>query len=459
MFVGRERELGIFEQCYQSEKFECLVLYGRRRVGKTALIREFVQNRKCIFFTGIESTSDENLNMLSQSIWLCDHETGEWPVFPSFDAAFKAIADMCSNQKIVVVLDEYPYLAKSYPAVSSILQKMIDLYYQSQGNLMLVLCGSSMSFMEHQVMGYQSPLYGRRTVQIKLGPFCFFETPAFYTKLSPETMAVVYGVTGGIPKYIQCFDENKTIRENLCDQFFCSSGYLYEEPSNLLKQELREPGIYHAMIRAIASGHSKMSELANALGMTSSSLSPYLAKLQELGIVQKKYPVPATGARKNIYEVSDMMFKFWHLVVPGQNNLIQRGFSDRAYTNILPTLETYMGKVFEQICIDYMWKEYDKLPVQFTEIGAWWGSNRTKKQTEEIDIVATDGRSAIFCECKWRNRTITEETLQTLIERSMLVDMAHRYYIVFAKSQFSQECQKAAKRLGIRLICFLEMFG
>ena len=457
MFVGRKRELEILEQCYRSDKFECLVLYGRRRVGKTALIREFVRNRRCIFFTGIESTSDENLNMLSQSIWLCDHDNGEWPVFPSFDAAFKTIADMCSQQKLIVVLDEYPYLAKSCPAVSSILQKTIDLYYQAQSNLTLILCGSSMSFMEHQVMGYQSPLYGRRTAQLKLGPFHFFEIPDFYTKLSPESMAVVYGVTGGVPRYIQCFDENKLIQENLCEQLFSSSGYLYEEPSNLLKQELREPGIYHAMTRAIASGNTKLSELSNALGMSSSSLSPYLSKLQELGIVQKKSPVPSTGSKKSVYEVSDMMFKFWYLTVPGQNNLIQRGFSERAYSNIVPALETYMGKVFEQICIDYLWKEYDNLPVQFTEIGAWWGSNRTKKQTEEIDIVATDGNSAVFCECKWRNKTITEETLQTLLDRSMLIDMAKRYYIIFSKSDFSPECKKTAKRLGIRLIRFSEM--
>ncbi|MBQ9395084.1 MAG: ATP-binding protein [Proteobacteria bacterium] len=459
MFVGRKRELAIFEQCYRSEKFECLVLYGRRRVGKTALIREFIRNRRCVFFTGVETTSEENLNMLSQSIWLCDHEDGEWPIYPSFDAAFKAIANMCNEQKLIVVLDEYPYLAKSYPAISSILQKNIDLYYQSNGNLMLVLCGSSMSFMEHQVMGYQSPLYGRRTAQLKLEPFKFFEIPAFYTTLPAESMAVVYGVTGGIPKYIQFFDENKSIQENLCEQFLTTSGYLYEEPSNLLKQELREPAIYHAMIRAIASGQSKMSSIANALGMSSSSLSPYLSKLQELGIIQKKCPVPDTGAKKSIYEVADMMFKFWYLTVPGQNNLIQRSLSERAYKNIIPTLETYMGKVFEQICVDYMWKEYDNLPVQFTEIGTWWGANRNKKQTEEIDIVATDGNSAIFCECKWRNKTITEDVLQILIERSMLIDMQHRYYILFSKSNFSQECRKAANRLGIQLIQFEEMMA
>jgi AAA+ ATPase superfamily predicted ATPase len=232
---------------------------------------------------------------------------------------------------------------------------------------------------------------------------------------------------------------------------------LYEEPSNLLKQELREPGVYHAIIRAIASGHSKISEISNALGMSTSTLSPYLARLQELGIVQKKSPVPSTGAKKCIYEVSDLMFRFWYLIVPTQNTLIQRGYSERAYTNIIPTLDTYMGKVFEQICIEYMWREYDKLPVQFTEIGAWWGANRTKKQTEEIDIVATDGKSAIFCECKWRNKTVTEDILQTLIDRSMLVDVERRYYMIFSKSEYSNECQKTASRLGIQLIQFSEM--
>ena len=240
MFIGRENELNIMKRMFLSEKFECLILYGRRRVGKTALINEFIKDKRAVFFTGFDTTAQENLEALSQSIYHCDNLSGEGPLYQSYEKAFDAIGELCKAQKTVVIFDEYPYLAKSKASISSILQKKIDLDYQKNGNIFLILCGSSMSFMEHQVLGYQSPLYGRRTSQMKLLPFSYFEMKKFFTKFTNEEQAVLYGITGGIPKYITCMDENRSLSENITEQFFSTSGYLYEEPENLLKQKRRE---------------------------------------------------------------------------------------------------------------------------------------------------------------------------------------------------------------------------
>lgn len=457
MFIGRKKELDLVEKMYASDTFECLVLYGRRRVGKTALINEFVKNKRVIYFTGTDTTAQENLENLSQSIYQCGNLSGEGPVYKSYEQALDAIGNKCLQQKTVVVFDEYPYLAKSEPSISSILQKKIDLIYQKHGNMFLILCGSSMSFMEHQVLGYQSPLYGRRTSQLKLQPFSYFEVKQFFNGFSDEEKAVLYGISGGIPKYILCMNESKTLSENITEQFFSTSGYLYEEPENLLKQELREPAMYNAIIRAAANGKSKMSDLASSMNVSSSKLAPYLNKLLELGILTKQTPVFEPEGRKTIYSVADGMFRFWYLTVPPQNMLIQRGLSEYAFQNVKPSLETFMGKVFEQICIEYLWKEYPTLPVLFTEIGNWWGADPIEKKTEEIDIVAGNKEAAIFCECKWRNREVTEDVLETLIKRSLLVNIPKRYYMVFSKAGFTSRCRETAREKEIFLVSFSEM--
>lgn len=251
MFIGHKNELDLLQEMYASDTFECLVLYGRRSVGKTALINEFVKNKRVIYFTGTDTTAQESLE-------------------------------------------------------------------------------------------------------------------------------------------------------------------------NLLKQELREPAMYNAIIRAVANGKSKMSDLT-------------------------------------IYSVADGMFRFWYLTVPPQNMLIQRGLSEYAFQNIKPSLETFMGKVFEQICMEYLWKEYPTLPVLFTEIGSWWGADPIGKKTEEIDIVAGNKEAAIFCECKWRNREVTKDVLETLIKRSLLVNIPERYYMIFSKTGFTSGCREAAREKQIRLVTFSEM--
>ena len=262
MFYCREKELKELNKRYYKENFECIVIYGRRRVGKTALINEFCKDKKYIFLSVLNASSQENLEALSKAIYAKEHfEVNNAPVYSSFDAAFAEITSLAQKERIVFVIDEYPYLAKANNSISSRLQHIIDHIWKNT-KLFLILCGSSMNFMENQVLGYESPLYGRRTGQFKIQALNYREMTAFNQNLNEEQQSLVYGITGGIPHYINKLDVENDVDEALKNNFFNTSSYLYEEPENLLKQELREPAIYNSIISAVAGGASRSNEIS-----------------------------------------------------------------------------------------------------------------------------------------------------------------------------------------------------
>lgn len=457
MFVGRKNELEMLEQMYASDRFECMILYGRRRVGKTALINEFLKGKRSIYFMAADTLAENNLAALSRSILSLDHRDSAALSYHSFDDALDAVGQAAEQERLVFVIDEYPYLAGSAPEISSLLQRQIDLHYQRSGKLMIILCGSSMSFMENQVLGYQSPLYGRRTAQLKLQPFSFLETRGFFRSYSDEEKAISYGITGGIPQYILRIDEHLSLRENIIRQFLSPNGYLFEEPENLLKQELREPGVYNGIIQAVAEGYVRLSEISTRTGIQAGSLIPYLKRLQELGIIRKELPAAETSEKRGHYAISDGMFRFWYTVVPNRLALIQRGLGAQAYAAAEPSIETLMGGTFEQICQEYLFSRYEEMPIAFQNVGRWWGTDPKTRQTEEIDIVAWNRREAVFAECKWESRLTGAEVLDTLLRRSSLLDFRRKEYLLFSRAGFTRQCQQRASEQNVRLIAFSEM--
>lgn len=462
MFIGRERELKVLNDLYNRGDFQCVIIWGRRRVGKTTLINEFIKDKACIYFTGIESTMKENLENFSRSIsGYLGFDASIAPVYDSFKNALESINDLASQKQIVLVLDEYPYLAKSYNAISSILQQMIDHKFKDNTKLFIIICGSSMSFMERQVLGYQSPLFGRRTAQIKVKPFDFFESLGFCKSFTNEEKAVLYGITGGVPQYMSFIDEACSLKENIIKNFLSVNGYLYEEPTNLLKQELREPGTYNAIIRAIATGSSKSSEISTKVGLESSVTAGYIERLTELGIVKKETPIGTNNTRKTIYSIEDNMFRFWYTFVSGNLNTIQRNMYEVAWKSVEKNISNFMGKVFEQICLDYLWKDYEKLPVMFQYVGRWWGTNPVLKREEEIDILGyNDEGQALLCECKWRNELVDIDVIRTLQDRSKLLPYKEYHFYVFAKRGFTDRAiAMANKNDNIKLITFDEMMN
>lgn len=462
MFIGRKRELNDLKQRYESGKFEFAVIYGRRRVGKTTLINEFVKDKEVIFYTGIESNEKENLEGLSKSIYSLSQDFGDASSsFSSFQDALETAFKIAEKRRIVFIMDEYPYIAGSYKALSSILQTLIDKY-KNTSKMFLILCGSSLSFMENQVLGYKSPLFGRRTCQYKIMPFEFFETKNFYNKFSSTDLAIIYGITGGIPLYLSLMNDSLSVEENIKANFLVPNSYLFEEPVNLIKQECRDPSQYNAIIRAIATGASRLSEICSKTGLNTELASSYLNKLITIGIVKKETPFGTDRSRKTIYTLDDSMFRFWYRFIPDNLAAINRGLTDIVYNKIAPQITAFMGCVFEEICKQYLWElnRQEKAAIPFSDLGRWWGNDPKNKRETEVDIIGTaDYKTALFCECKWTNEKTDTGVLDALVEKSKLFSYTNVYYYLFAKTGFTKGCINKAKEIGnVELVCFENMF-
>lgn len=460
MFIGRERELEALNKLYQSNKFEFAVIYGRRRVGKTALINEFINNKKAIYFMGVESNAKQNLENFSKSIMEFASGIETESSFLSFQAALEYVFKLAEKDRIILAIDEYPYVARSSKSLASTLQLLIDKY-KDTSKLMLILCGSSMSYMEDNVLAYKAPLYGRRTAQMKILPFDFEETCRYFKNLSNEDKALIYGVAGGTPQYLLQMDDKLSVEDNIKNTYLNPVSFLYEEPTNLLKQEVREPAIYTAIITAIATGSSRMSEISSKVGENTNVCATYIKNLISLGIVQKETPYGEKASRKSIYSIEDNMFRFWYRFVLENNSIIARGAADLVYKRIEPQFSDYMGKIFEEICKQYLWKQLlsDDCPVEFSSLGRWWGNDPKKKKQTEIDIMGEqDKNTALFAECKWTNEKVDLGVLETLVNRSELFSYKNKHFYLFSKSGFTKGCVDKANEMGnITLIEFADI--
>ena len=456
MFYCRDNELRKLNKLYASDKFECVIIYGRRRVGKTALINEFCKDKPTIFFSALNASANENLEAFSKAIYQLEHpEISDTPLYQSFDAALERITNLSQTRRAVLVIDEYPYLARSYESISSRLQHIIDHHWQN-GKLFLILCGSSMSFMENQVLGYESPLYGRRTAQFKIQALSYKDICAFEPTLGFEEQSLVYGITGGIPMYVSQLGAKGSVDDALINNLFDSSAYLFEEPQNLLKQELREPAMYNSVISAIAGGASRINEIAQKVGIESAVCSKYLTGLIELGILKKEYPITEKNGKKTIYLIDDCFFRFWYRFVPRNLAAVESGrfagIYDRA---VKPYLHDYMGLVFERICRDYLLRYAEDLPVAISEIGQWWGSDPATHKEVQIDIVAAsaDGNEYIIGSCKYRDKTTGVDEYELLKHYADVFGKGSRYhYYIFSKSGFTNGLKELAKKENLHLL-------
>ena len=450
MFIGRERELNTLSSLYQTDFFQFPVIYGRRRVGKTSLLAAFAQDKPTVFFTAVEDSPLANLRNLSRAIYGLDQPDVNpelAPTYADFQSAFEAVFARAHSQRIVFVIDEYPYLAGADPSVSSTLQMLIDRH-KDESRLFLILCGSSLSFMKEQVLGEKSPLYGRLSAQIELKPFDFFDARRFFPEASAEQAATYYGIAGGIPLYLREFDDSRPLLDNIEQALLSPSSLLYEEPMNLLKQEVQKAALYNAIIASIAQGKSTSNEIATTVGIQSSEAAYYLKELQRIGLVRRVSPIVG-GGRRAYYRLNDNLFRFWARFVLPSKTAVERGMARRALARIDEHLSEYMGPVFEDICREWLWREnvVGALPVEFDDAGTWWGPDPQTRTEEEIDIVCmTDSRPSVVAECKWTNQQVGAGVSEKLRERSGLIRASatvERY--LFAKRGFTDACLLAAE--------------
>lgn len=465
MFVGRHQELEQLNQAYQENDFQFTVIYGRRRIGKTSLINEFLKDKKAIYYVALEENAEDNLKRFSDAISIFKNtDQGGKEKFADFEECFKEITRLAQKQRVILVIDEFPYLAKAYPTISSMLQSYIDHEFK-ETNLFLILCGSSMSFMERQVLGYQSPLYGRRTLALKLEPFKLSESHEMLPKLSKEDAFIINTVCGGVPQYLSYMSDSMSVADNIKKNFLSKSGRLFDEPNNLLQQELRDPTNYNSIINAIASGASKHSKIAQSVHLQTGPLTTYLNNLIDLGIVEKKLPVTEqkkSRSKNIVYHICDGMFRFWYTFVGKQTDLIERGLTDLAWVKVQKGLSDFMGPEFEKYSQDFMWsKDMNEkiVPNPFIHLGNWWGTDKRTHQQVELDIVgfSDDERDGYFGECKWKNEPISRSVLEKLITNSEIFKYPIKHYYLFSKSGFTDSCQELAEKINCQLFTFEKM--
>ena len=306
---GRKEEMNHLKELYDSNRFEFLVMYGRRRVGKTTILQEFAENTNSIFFPAREKNDALNLEDFSKMI--------QYHFDKNFIASFQSWEDALNyigakvEQRTAVIIDEFPYIIEENPSIKSILQHTIDHNWKNK-NIFLILCGSSVSIMESDVMGRKSPLHDRQTSSLEIKPFDYLESSAFFPNYSNEDKLLAYGILGGIPRYLEAFDSKLSIERNIAEKIIRNGAYLHEEPDNLLKAELRETNVYSSILSAIANGRNKIIDIANFIHEDRTKVAKYLITLQTLRLIEKRIPCgePETS-KKTIYVIKDNFFKFW----------------------------------------------------------------------------------------------------------------------------------------------------
>lgn len=458
MFIGRKAELATLEETFRKPGFQMTVIYGRRRIGKSTLIRKFLEGKKGSYYMANQMPLEANVREWSTQFVEDVVPELEGVTFDNLSQYFKFIGKQCEDEKLVVALDEIPYIAEEDSSFLSTFQRGIDTILADK-NVYVIICGSAVSFMEKEILSEKSPLFGRRSNQIFLKPFSYWDAAKFVPRYTCEEKAIVYGVTGGVAKYLTLFDDAVSLDENLSKQFFHSAGYLYEEPTNLLTQEFRNIAMYNTVIDACASGASRANEIANKAHLSSASLSYILKNLTTIGVMSRVEPITDEKNRKKcIYEISDGMYKFWYQFVPAGRAAIEMGRGDIYYEkNVKPRIHQYMGHVFEKMCRDYILIQglEGNLSCVPTQVGGWWGADHDRRQTD-IDVVAIDtmNNMAILGECKFTNCPVDKEILESFLNRRGLIDRRYTevQHVLFSLSGYTAWVQENAREYNVELL-------
>lgn len=468
MFVGRKKELSVMEEAYRSERFEFLVLYGRRRIGKTALLQEFSRRHRTLLFSAQEK--NDALNLLDFSRAVQTYFDGQFfATFPHWEGAFDYVSNKISGAdggRLVLVIDEFPFIAAENPSVKSILQHTIDLRWKYE-NVFLVLCGSSVSFMEDEVLAHKSPLYGRSTAHIELRAFDYFESAAFFPSYSSEQKMLAYGILGGVPSYLESFDPRKSVSKNVASKILGHGSFLRDEPAFLLRQELREPAVYNSILEAIAGGATRLNDIASKVHEEPQKCAKYLRTLQAIRLVRKVVPCGEDeNSRRTMYRIADNFFLFWYcflFVHQGYYELL--GAEESAAEIMRPeNLNAHLGFVFEGICLEYMLRlaRAGRLPFVPEKYGKWWGNNPARRKQDDIDVLLIDrsGTRFIIGECKFRNEQFGKAELETMLSRASIFPYAKevRYY-AFSRGGFSKWVRDYAAENEIALVGMDDMFA
>lgn len=459
-FVNRAKELESLEKQYATDQSSLVIVYGRRRVGKTALITEFLKRHSnSLYFLATEESEMQNLNYFKNQVAEFTGNELLKSAVVDWLTVFKTLIDYKTETKKVIVLDEFQYIGQSNSAFPSIMQKVWDTVLKD-ANVMLILCGSLVSLMRSQTLDYSSPLYGRRTGQIKLKQIPFSHYHEFFEGRTNNDLLPFYAVTGGVPKYIETFCGYTDIYEAIEQNVLNSQSFLYEEPYFLLQKEVSEICSYFSLIKAIAMGNRKLSDIATNLGLKQTGLTKYLKVLIDLDLIEREVPVTEPAPEKSksgLYRIADNFIAFWFKFVYPYRAYLEKGETAFVLSQIKKGFaQNYAAFVYEDVCREKMWElsAADTWDFHFDKVGSYWGA-----KAGEIDIVAIDtiGGNLVLGECKYTTTPKGLSVLHALQEKAeamlKLTQTKNVQYILFSTAGFTQGLSDEAKQnMNIRLI-------
>ncbi|MBD5560344.1 MAG: ATP-binding protein [Clostridia bacterium] len=450
MFFDRIHELSALEALYSCPGSSIVIVYGRRRLGKTSLLNEFAKGKPALYYLATQESESENRRSFQQ--YVADF-TGNTllrsAAVDSWESLFSLIPASQPGRKSVIILDEFQYLGQNCPAFPSIMQRIWDNNLQGS-NVMLILCGSPIHMMESQTLHYSSPLYGRRSAQIRLGPIPFANYGSFYPGASAPELLSLYSITGGVPAYAEIFQPRRDLFEMIAAHILSPTSFLYEGPNFLLSGEVREIGSYFSILKAIAAGEQKLGGIAARLGLAQSRLSQYLRTLANLGLVHRDVPVTESAPEKSkqgLYRLQDNFMRFWFRFVYPNSSLLESGQRQAVLDMIRREfVPGHLSWVYEDVCRAYVQEMFssETRPLKLQKVGRWWNRH------SEIDVVGIGEAAILFGECKyWSSQRVGLNILNDLRRKAAEVrlpdDGKEKYYALFAPGGFTDDLAQLAK--------------
>lgn len=451
LFIDRKTELQFLEQEYARKESSLVILYGRRRVGKTALMTKFMQNKRAFYFLATEENEQQNRNTFKEDVavftgnsLLHAAEINRW------EPVFEILVNSAGQERQVILMDEFQYLGKSNPAYPSIFQKIWDTVLKDK-NVMVILCGSLITMMESQTLSYSSPLYGRRTGQIKLKQIPFQYYDKFFPGKKRQELIEYYSVTGGVPKYIELFRAGHDIYDAIEKNILQKSSFLYDEPNFLLQREVSEVGSYYSIIKTIAVGNQKLGKIASALELKQTGLTRYLKTLVDLNILEREVPITEENSEKSkrgLYRIKDNFIWFWFKFIYPNLSMIESGHASLVMKKIRQNfIDNHVSFIYEDVCLETLWQmnANEVWNFSFEKAGRWWDGQ------SEIDLVALDsvGKNIIFGECKYWKGPMGIDVLNKLKEKVSCVNWNYgnrkEYFVLFSINGFTEDLVKYAE--------------
>ena len=438
-FIGRTAELGLLAKAFESPHSECIPIYGRRRVGKSELILRFMTDRPGVYYLGQQSSAALQVHgFLEEAAGALDMPLLAELRADNWQRALLTVVEQWTRanpgSKLVLALDEFQWIAASSPDLLSTLQHCWDRHWKGAGNVVLLLCGSYLGFMEREVLGKASPLFGRRTAQIHLQPFGYLEAARFHPRWSPADRAKAYFLVGGLPQYLLCLDDTRSIAQNVRQHLLDEFAPLFHEPTFLLREELREIAPYHAILFAVASGHGAARDIAAATSLPDRNLPYYLQQLVNLGYLRRRYPLDRRrrNAKQVRFGIDDPLLRFWfRFVFPNMSAVRGAGPAHTFRNRIAPSLDAWFGSCFERLCREALPLVYASEGVGAGfEVGEYWSP------AVQIDVVGVrDDNWTDLGECKW-GAVRSSRALEAELDRKAKAfpnrrgaTLAYRYFV------------------------------